>query len=550
MKKLFSAAVIFMFASVFSINASDEINTADIQKPLVISFSSSNIVLNPLHTYTATEAQIYTAIYEGLVTYNPFTLEPVPGAAENWDVSSDKKEYIFTLRKNSFYWDGLNVTAEDFRNSWLKMLSPDSGAQYAFLLDIIEGAKKFRTGINTDEKSVSIEALSKYKLKVTLSKPAEHFLKILCHHSFVPIHPAFLNKDDWSDLPSAPGNGPYYIYSRNDKEIILIKNVLYWDSSNVEINRINLIFTNNSSSTTERFNSGEIDWATGNFISSMVTDRTGIIFNPTFATNYFFFNCRQSPWDKKEARKAFVLSSPLEGIRNSQFLYYPANTLVPKIPDYPDIEGYKSQDKTSAEKIINNTFKNEKMDVLIKIPDNPESERVADLMKDSWEEFSGSSVSVNKSEYSSYYSELNENNYSIATISWIGDFPDPLTFLQMWTTDSNLNDSGYSNPDFDSKIEKSMSMSGKERYSYLSNAEKILLDDAVIIPVSNTPSVNLVNINLLQGWYPNPLDIHPVKYFYYKKDSINPYLVKNNSKHSPDTFDSPSIFLYNTLYEQ
>ena len=257
----------------------------------------------------------------------------------------------------------------------------------------------------------------------------------------------------------------------------------------------------------------------------MVENRADIIFNPTFATNYFFFNCRKSPWDNAEARKAFVLASPLEGIRNSKYLYYPADTLVPLIPHYPDIEGYKKQDKAEAEKILKNLIKDENLDIIIKIPDNPESERAAELFRDSWEDFSGGKVTVKKSDYNSYYSGLAENNYTLATISWIGDFPDPLTFLQMWTTDSSLNDSGYSNTDFDEKIEKSMTLSGKERYSFLSKAEKQLLDDAAVIPVSNTPSVNLVNRERLLGWYPNPLDIHPVKYFRYPGKEIHPYLV-------------------------
>jgi len=523
--RLLSAVlIILLFPAVYS---AAEKNQGKIeQRPLVISFSPSKIELNPLYTFTATEAQVYTAIYEGLVTYNPFTLEPVPAAAESWDISSDKKEYIFKLRSNSYYWDGLNVTAADFRNSWLKMLDPETGAQFAFLLDVIKGAKEYRTGLTDDKNSIAVEVLSKYTLKITLTDPAEHFLKILCHHSFVPIHPAFLNKKSWSDLSSAPGNGPYYIYKKSDTEIKLLKNVLYWDSANVGIDAINLLFTDDPVQATENFNNGKIDWAAGNFLSSRVINRDYIIFNPTFATNYFFFNCRKSPWDDKEARKAFILSSPLEGIRNRQFLYFPVDTLVPLIPYYPEIEGFNTQNKKEARGIIEKSFKDTKMDVVIKIPDNPESDRVAELFKDSWEEFSGSSVKITKSDYNSYYSELTENNYTLGTISWIGDFPDPLTFLQMWTTDSSLNDSGYSNPDFDREIKQSMTLSGKERYSFLSSAEKRLLDDAVIIPVSNTPSVNLVNMEQFKGWYPNPLDIHPVKYFYYSENKIHPYLVK------------------------
>ncbi len=122
----------------------------------------------------------------------------------------------------------------------------------------------------------------------------------------------------------------------------------------------------------------------------------------------FFFNCRQSPWDNAEARRAFITASPLEGIRNSKYLYYPADTLVPLIPNYPNIDGYKKQNREEASKILNKSFKDEKMDMTIKIPDNPESERVAELFKESWEEISGSKVEITKSGYRQYYSELAE----------------------------------------------------------------------------------------------------------------------------------------------
>jgi len=103
----------------------------------------------------------------------------VPAVAEKWEISSDRKEFIFTLRKNAYYWDGINVTADDFRNSWLKILTPGENAEYAFLLDIIEGAEKYRKGESKDISSVGIKVIDKYKLKVILNSPAEHFLKIL-----------------------------------------------------------------------------------------------------------------------------------------------------------------------------------------------------------------------------------------------------------------------------------------------------------------------------------------------------------------------------------
>ncbi|MFW5843983.1 MAG: peptide ABC transporter substrate-binding protein, partial [Spirochaetota bacterium] len=61
----------------------------------VVSFLEGDLELNPMVTYTSTEAQIYTALYEGLVSYNPRTLDPMPAVARNWDVSPDGLTYQF-----------------------------------------------------------------------------------------------------------------------------------------------------------------------------------------------------------------------------------------------------------------------------------------------------------------------------------------------------------------------------------------------------------------------------------------------------------------------
>lgn len=497
------------------------------EKKLVISFPQSLVEYNPLYTYSSTEAQLYTALYEGLVTYDPYTLKPTPAVAEKWEISSDKKVFTFTLRKDSYYWDGTNVTARDFRNSWLKILSPGNNAEYAFLLDIITGAEDYRNGTNTDPSMVGVKAIDDFTLRVELDVPAEHFLKILCHHSFVPVHPSFLDKREWTDLPSAPGNGPYYILKKQHDSLILVKNLLYWDEKNVEIPRIEILFTEDPEKTTDLFNTGSIHWATSSFSSDRVENKKHIVFSSSFATNYFFFNCRRKPWDNEDLRKAFLYAAPIEAVRNSSFLFYPASSLVPPIPDYPEVSAFRSRDLEKAAYHYQKSGIELTDEIVIKIPESFESARVASLLKEAWEKFFTVSVKINIVAYQKYYQELKSDDYTFATVSWIGDFPDPLTFLKMWTTGSTLNDSGFSNAQFDRAIRESLEMSGRKRYEFLSAAEQTLLDSAAVMPVSYSPSINLVNTDIISGWYPNPIDIHPFKYLRFRQGFLHPGLVLN-----------------------
>jgi oligopeptide transport system substrate-binding protein len=496
-----------------------------------VSFAPADISFNPLHTFTATEAQIYTALFEGLVSYHPLTMEPLPAAAFYWEVSEDGTVYRFLLRENGRYWNGDPVTAYDFRKSWLTLLDPEEKSEYSFLFDMVKNAKNYRTGKIKNENEVGIHALSPFVLEVELEHPARHFLKVLCHHSFVPVHPKFLDKSEWDKTNIIPGNGPYYVYSQNDEKIVLLKNRLYWDEKNVEADKIIIHFHEDPAESTQKFNAKKMEWVADGIILHQVENTDAIVINPLFATNYFFFSCKEAPWNNPPVRKALALALPWDTIRSERFMYLPTARLIPKLPHYPAAEGIEENNTEEALRILEEEGfpRGEGLpEVVIKIPSGFESRRIALLMQQAWEEVLEVEVSVEEYDFSEYYNVLRDTEYTLGTISWIGDFADPLTFLQMWTTDSNLNDAGYNNYEYESIIEKTMTQSGIERYRTLAEAEEILLKEAVVLPINHLPAWNLVDLFQIGGWFPNPLDIHPFKYLRSRKLEIGPGIARKS----------------------
>jgi oligopeptide transport system substrate-binding protein len=499
------------------------------EKEFVAAFSSTDITYNPLHSYTATEAQIYTAIYEGLVTYHPYSMVPTPAVAEKWELSDDKKTYRFFIRRDARYWNGDRILAEHVRNSWLKLLDPEVKAEYSFLLDVIDGAKDYRLGVNDDPETVGIEVEPGNVLTVTLEHPAGHFLKVLCHHSFVPIHPKLLDEKDWKQYPALLGNGPYYLDEKKDDELILKRNDLYWDVDSVKIPDLRIVFIDDPSIITDRFNKDQINWSADGMVLDQVNNKNAIVPNPMFATSYFYFRSKEPPLDDPKVRSGLAYLLPWKEIRNEQFMFIPTHTLVPTIPQYPELEGIQKQNMITGHTLLDEAgFENGKglPELIIRIPQGSESNRIAELIKTAWEENLEVTVTIEQYSYPRYYNALKGPGYTLGTITWIGDFPDPLTFLQMWTTASNLNDAGYSNPEFDRVIKESMRQSGEERYNTLAEAEEIILSEAVVLPINNTPAFNLIDLNTIGGWYPNPLDIHPFKYIHYKMSIITPHVAK------------------------
>ena len=463
-------------------------------------------------SYYASEAQIYTALYEGLFSYEPLTLSPVMAAAESWQLSDDKKVWTFTIRQNARYWNGDPLRAEDFRAAWLSMLDPKTEAPYSSLFDIIEGAKDYRLGNNTDPSSVGIIAEGDKTLIVRLNAPASFFPSMLCHHSFSPIHPSMLRNGNWTAPVS---NGPFYITRETAKTIELAKNKFYWDADNVSLNEITIYFSDDGEESADMWNSGESRWIAGNVELEALSNTNGIVFNPMFATHYYYIRSI-GPWKDYRLRRALSLALPWKEMRDVYFL--PSKTLIFPISGYPEIAGIEEGNMEEAEKLLEDAGFPKGVglpEIVIRVTPSEDDDRIAKLMAGAWMKL-GIPVKLDIVPFGRYFNSLKEEDYNIGSITWIGDFADPYTFLQMWRRDSNLNDAFHNDNDFEEMMERSMYSDGLERFAILAEAEQLLLDRGAVLPLCYSPALNIIDTDEIDGWFPNAMDIHPFKYLQFK----------------------------------
>lgn len=491
-----------------------------------IATSSLELTLNPFYTYTANEAQMLTGIYEGLVSYNPKDLSPMPALAESWILSEDKKTYTFILRKNIKFSNGDPITAETFKNSFLKILNPKTDAEFSSLLDIIENAREFRTGSISNPNEVGISVEDDNKLVIKLKDRAPYFTKILCHHSFTPIHPNLLNTKNWT-LNNVITSGAYTI-SQDEKAIVLKKSNNYWDKDNVYFDRINIIKYEDSNKATADYNLGNIDWITDNSVNiNLINDLETLHVNSLFATTYYYFNTNYKEYKNDNIRKAISLLIPWNKIRENQ--YIPADTLVPALSNFPQNSVSNIQNIDEALQILEeNGYKNGKglSDLIISIPENTYTDgQISEIIKENIEKNTEIKVIIKETKYPDFFSINKKEEYTISTLSWIGDFADPLTFLEMWTSTSNLNDTGFTDILYDELIESSSIINQTERYKILSTAEKILLDKNIVIPINHSPGINVIDSRFINNWYENALDIHPYKFLGISPRNVIPGLI-------------------------
>ncbi len=498
------------------------------QSEFVYAIEPPKISLDPIHTFTSTEAQVYTALYEGLVSYHPFNLEPMPALAERWEVSSDGRVYTFFIREDAQYSNGDPILAEHLQASWLTLIDPQEQAEYSSLLDIVKNARDYRNGRIEDPEEVGIRVKEDRVLEVELEQQATHFLRILCHHSFAPVHPSIL-EDVPSDAPTKLiSNGPYYIDEAGDDYLLLKRNQLYWDEESVRIENLKIIYRDDPQKITTEFNKGNIQWVDANLNIDDLNNQDAVVVNPLFATSYFFFSAEKQEFADPGIRRALALLFPWDEIRSSEYMHLPTTSLVPQIGSYPEVDGIASQDIEEALRLLDEYGypQGEGLPTIqIVLPAGEESLRIGEHMKTAIESHLNIEAEIQQHSFHEYYDVLKQEPFTIGTLTWIGDFADPLTFLQMWTSDSSLNLAAFRSQEYDQLIDEAMKEEQENRFKTLSEAEEYLLEGAIVMPVKNSPAFNVIDLDHVEGWFPNPLDIHPFKYLGYAQPTLPEGLV-------------------------
>lgn len=490
------------------------------EREFVVAIGDNFLELHPHRSFTVTEAQLFTAIYEGLVSYNPLTLSPEPAVAERWDVSDDGLVYTFHLRDDAVYWNGDSVTAEHFRDAWIALLAPQADSYFSVLFDVIVGVSDYRTGVHSDRAKIGVVAIDERTLEVTLSAPTPFFLSTLCHYSFSPIHPRMLRVQDWNEFPLLLTNGPYLLKEMSDEELVFIQSENYWDYNSDNFARIRYLRVAGDQDVFDEFISRQVDWIVSGFGDDLIRYNRALKVNPILGTSFYFIVADQPPWNAPMLRRALALAIPWAEVRNATRYNFPTAALVPPLPGYEQQLGIAEQDSKEALRLFvesgystpDGGGATELPVLTIAIPDNSEDRRIVDLMTDAWESLLNIEVVqkvIPADEYFDYMETARD--YTVGRISWIGDYLDPLAFLQLWSGDSNLNHARYRDTEYDALLQQASENDGAERLEILQRAEGIVLDSGLILPINHSVAVNVIDTEQVRGWYVNVLDIHPIK---------------------------------------
>ena len=488
--------------------------------------------LDPHITIGIPEFQLETALFEGLVTMDPITNKPIPGAAESWTISEDRRTYVFKMREGGKWSNGDPVTARDFVYSWMRLVTPGLASEYAYQLFYIENAEKYYRGEIDDFNEVGVKAVDDKTLEVKLKNPVPFFISLLYHHSLYPVHKATIEKfgkidsrvSKWTLPGNLVGNGPFLLKEWELNKIIVVgKNPYYWDASIVKLDEIHFYPIDNEQTEERMFRSGRLHITNEVPIEKIEVYRESspelIRIDPYLGTYFYRFNTLKVPFNDPRVRRALAMSIDRNQIvdRVSKGGQIPAYALTP-----PDTNGFTPKaaipfDIEGARKLLAEAgYPDGKgfPEVELLYNTNEGHRKIAVAVQQMWKKALNINITLSNQDWKVYLDNERTLNYTIGRGSWIGDYPDPNTFLDMWVTDGGNNRTGWSNKTYDALIASAAEAADtEERYKYFQQAEELLAKEVPIIPVYTYTRDYLIRPEV-KGWYSNIMDHHPYQYVY------------------------------------
>lgn len=485
--------------------------------------------LDPAIVTGLPDGRVVSELFEGLLRFNAEGRSE-PGMASSWEISPDQKTYLFHLRPEARWSDGQVVTAQDFVFSWCRTLSPETGSAYSYQLFIIKGAEDFCNGKEKDFSKVGVEALHDGTLKVTLAQPTPYFLDLCATAPFFPVRSDLVHRvgDHWTKPEHIISNGPYKLlmWSINDK-IRIERNPLYWDVATVAFKKIDLISIDNPITAYNFYAARQADFIFAEMPLSLLDElRKKSDFHSAvlLGTDFIRFNCTKAPFSDVRIRKAFALCIDQERIvkKISRESEIPAKSFVPPgTSDYEPAKGIGYEPEQARQLLSEAGYPEGKGFPLTTYLYNESelSEGIAVELQQAWKKELGVSVLLARQEWKVFLSSLKNLNYSIARSSWVGDYSDPNNFLDIFTSESGNNRTGWKSQKYDKLIEQASSeLNAEKRLQIFQQAEKILIDEQVpITPLFFYTSMKLYDSSRLGGIKENILNRHPLRAIYRKK---------------------------------
>jgi len=475
--------------------------------------------LDPQLATGVLESRLLLALYEGLVTLDPRTLEPRPGVAQRWDLSADRLTYTFHLRAGACWWDGSALTSADFIESWKRALDPKTGMAYADLLDPIAGARAFHKKETTDFASVGVSAPDAATVVIRLVQPCPYFLELCAFPAYTPVPMARVRAhgDRWVLPANILGNGPFRLSEWKPRErIVLERSAHYWDRDFVKLKTITVLPIPDSEAAYKLWQQGQLHWQPSLPLAKLDSvRRDGDYYaTPYFGCYFYRFNVTKPPFDDVMVRRAFALALDRRRITDHVLKggEQPTGSLCPPIAGWDPGTG-TLYDRDAARRLLAGSAygpgKKPMPGIELVFNTSDRHKQIAEAIVQQWQDVLGVPVALANREWKVYLADMDSLNYQVMRASWVGDYGDPTTFYRLFCTGDGNNRTGWSNAAYDAAFRAcEIATDPAVRAQSFRIMEDLLAAEAPIAPIYRYVAQGLLR-EAVRGWERNVRDHHP-----------------------------------------
>ncbi len=431
------------------------------------------------------------------------------GMAESWDISEDGTVYTFHLRES--YWsDGVKVTANDFEYSWKRLADPATGSPYQFIVGILKNGNAIIAGEAAVE-DLGVKALDEMTLEVTLENPTSYFLSMLGSQSnFSPLRQDIV--EQWGEDFAATAeknvySGPFKLITSENNEYQFIPNEYFWDKDNINWDGVQISYVEKEDTRLALYEQGELDYvAIPTAYVEQYKDQPNVNYFTNGNVDYCYINTEsENPvWGNQNFRLAmnYALNREEYNQLANNGVYSPYNALC-----FPGLQGKDGKtygetydvdsyaypmegDQAKAQEYLAKAMEElgianaSDIEIEFVTTDAEANKKIAEVLQEQWQNALGIKVNIRQVTYSEIYGEVYPNlDYEIGYAGWGPDYDDPYTYLELFRSDVNWY-TPYGNAEVDALLDASKTETDlNARMDMLNEAEQLLIADGAWVPL-------------------------------------------------------------------
>lgn len=482
------------------------------KQELNLAFSAEPPALDNSKATASAAFTMLNAFNEGLYRLDKDG-KATPGLAKELPkISADGLTYTIKLRDGLTYADGSPVKAGDFEFAWKRTLAPETKSQYAFMVAWIKGGTDYNSGKNKDANSVAVKALDDKTLEFTLEQPRAYFTELLAFPLFFPQQPDFVKKQGdkyGTDADKVLGAGPFKLEKwDHEQQLVFVKNDKYWDKDNVKLEKFSVQIVKDVNTALNLFETGAVDVTDiSRDAIPKWKDKPEYTIKRELVNAYLQYNEKIPALQNKKIRQALTMGIDRQAhvdvtlgngsVQSTGFV--PNGTSDGNGGDFRKTAGdlQPKFDAAKAKQLLEEGMKEANITSFPKLKlladDTEGAKKSLEFIIAQWKQNLGIDVLAEPVPHKLRLERSSKKDYDIVLSLWGADYNDPMTFIDMWITNGDFNETGWSNAKYDELVKAANTETDRaKRTKLLVDAEKILMDEMPIGPLYFRTKVYLV----------------------------------------------------------